>query len=103
MPVSSRHTASIVVEAGGSAAAIWSRSAAGYGSLIIPNGCSTSVSSSLQRRARSEEHTSELQSRGHLVYRLLLEKNKPDLAADSPTPRRHRSDPCVRSRSAIPS
>src|SRR5207253_10720024 len=24
--------------------------------------------------ARSEEHTSELQSRGHLVYRLLLEK-----------------------------
>src|SRR5690625_5313165 len=24
---------------------------------------------------RSEEHTSELQSRGHLVYRLLLEKN----------------------------
>src|SRR5437870_10316629 len=26
------------------------------------------------RRARSEEHTSELQSRGHLVCRLLLEK-----------------------------
>src|SRR5690625_5422955 len=25
---------------------------------------------------RSEEHTSELQSRGHLVCRLLLEKNK---------------------------
>src|SRR5690625_7761906 len=25
---------------------------------------------------RSEEHTSELQSRGHLVFRLLLEKNK---------------------------
>src|SRR5690625_5606958 len=25
---------------------------------------------------RSEEHTSELQSRGHLVYRLLLEKKK---------------------------
>src|SRR5690625_5171365 len=31
----------------------------------------------LQRRAnRSEEHTSELQSRGHLVCRLLLEKKK---------------------------
>src|SRR5690625_6583270 len=29
----------------------------------------------LQRR-RSEEHTSELQSRGHLVCRLLLEKKK---------------------------
>src|SRR5690625_6187152 len=26
---------------------------------------------------RSEEHTSELQSRGHLVCRLLLEKTKP--------------------------
>src|SRR5690625_6217457 len=28
------------------------------------------------RRPRSEEHTSELQSRGHLVCRLLLEKQK---------------------------
>src|SRR5439155_24421946 len=28
------------------------------------------------RVARSEEHTSELQSRGHLVCRLLLEKKK---------------------------
>src|SRR5437870_6516509 len=28
------------------------------------------------RKARSEEHTSELQSRGHLVCRLLLEKKK---------------------------
>src|SRR5437870_7296170 len=32
------------------------------------------------RRSRSEEHTSELQSRGHLVCRLLLEKKK------TPTP-----------------
>src|SRR5437870_11509728 len=30
--------------------------------------------SSSKRRSRSEEHTSELQSRGHLVCRLLLEK-----------------------------
>src|SRR5690625_5498020 len=29
-----------------------------------------------QPNARSEEHTSELQSRGHLVCRLLLEKKK---------------------------
>src|SRR5439155_25685734 len=29
-----------------------------------------------QDRHRSEEHTSELQSRGHLVCRLLLEKKK---------------------------
>src|SRR5690625_4126391 len=28
---------------------------------------------------RSEEHTSELQSRGHLVCRLLLEKKKPSM------------------------
>src|SRR5690625_6093752 len=30
----------------------------------------------LERRKRSEEHTSELQSRGQLVCRLLLEKKK---------------------------
>src|SRR5690625_480801 len=30
----------------------------------------------MERRERSEEHTSELQSRGHLVCRLLLEKKK---------------------------
>src|SRR5207253_10605941 len=30
----------------------------------------------LDSRVRSEEHTSELQSRGHLVCRLLLEKKK---------------------------
>src|SRR5207253_8499142 len=29
---------------------------------------------------RSEEHTSELQSRGHLVCRLLLEKKKPTVS-----------------------
>src|SRR5690625_6707387 len=33
-------------------------------------------SSAVGRRTRSEEHTSELQSRGHLVCRLLLEKKK---------------------------
>src|SRR5439155_21685226 len=32
--------------------------------------------SALSDVARSEEHTSELQSRGHLVCRLLLEKKK---------------------------
>src|SRR5690625_6284740 len=31
---------------------------------------------SIQEGDRSEEHTSELQSRGHLVCRLLLEKKK---------------------------
>src|SRR5579884_4409391 len=32
-------------------------------------------------RTRSEEHTSELQSRGHLVCRLLLEKKKAHISA----------------------
>src|SRR5437870_7402773 len=46
-----------------------------------------------QSRLRSEEHTSELQSRGHLVCRLLLEKKNSRLrrssscpSAKSPTP-----------------
>src|SRR5690554_7453927 len=34
------------------------------------------VCNSMQARSRSEEHTSELQSRPHLVCRLLLEKKK---------------------------
>src|SRR5690625_5971586 len=37
---------------------------------------------------RSEEHTSELQSRGHLVCRLLLEKKK---TLSDPRPKFHRS------------
>src|SRR5437660_5271721 len=39
--------------------------------------------------ARSEEHTSELQSRGHLVCRLLLEKKKKNKKR---TDRRQKSD-----------
>src|SRR5439155_4320427 len=38
--------------------------------------------------ARSEEHTSELQSRGHLVCRLLLEKKKRPTARQSTATRR---------------
>src|SRR5690625_6603363 len=38
---------------------------------------------------RSEEHTSELQSRGHLVCRLLLEKKK---QKDTTPTRHHRQD-----------
>src|SRR5207253_4264146 len=36
----------------------------------------TSTAPKSSRPCRSEEHTSELQSRGHLVCRLLLEKKK---------------------------
>src|SRR5207253_6964107 len=39
-----------------------------------PQSCSSRGRSGV--RERSEEHTSELQSRGHLVCRLLLEKKK---------------------------
>src|SRR5436305_9920221 len=43
--------------------------------------------------ARSEEHTSELQSRPHLVCRLLLEKKKPALRRQRETrTRTQRSD-----------
>src|SRR5439155_25346735 len=39
------------------------------------------------RRRRSEEHTSELQSRGHLVCRLLLEKKNMGAAPCTCVPR----------------
>src|SRR3989442_5879556 len=41
------------------------------------------------RPGRSEEHTSELQSRPHLVCRLLLEKKKIDQQSTAHCPRRH--------------
>src|SRR5438552_12698829 len=41
-----------------------------------PSTCSPRPSSSCSTKARSEEHTSELQSPDHLVCRLLLEKKK---------------------------
>src|SRR5215510_16576340 len=41
-----------------------------------PSSCAWSRNAPSSGWARSEEHTSELQSRGHLVCRLLLEKKK---------------------------
>src|SRR3712207_7719046 len=41
---------------------------------------------------RSEEHTSELQSRQYLVCRLLLEKKKPSSAEPRPCPHIHIHD-----------
>src|SRR5690625_6955139 len=47
------------------------------GLIITSYGAHSSIKSMAQViDARSEEHTSELQSRGHLVCRLLLEKKK---------------------------
>src|SRR5690625_6254799 len=42
-------------------------------------------------RKRSEEHTSELQSRGHLVCRLLLEKKKKRNRNSNARDRRHKT------------
>src|SRR2546422_3391442 len=48
----------------------------------VPGACAgrwwdrSTAAADRRRRARSEEHTSELQSRLHLVCRLLLEKKK---------------------------
>src|SRR5690625_7127879 len=44
--------------------------------LVLNCSNSTSWSCNWRLKERSEEHTSELQSRGHLVCRLLLEKKK---------------------------
>src|SRR5690625_6777029 len=44
---------------------------------LLPSGQLRSRPGEPPTRIRSEEHTSELQSRGHLVCRLLLEKKKP--------------------------
>src|SRR5947209_12617489 len=53
------------------------------GNAAAPNGCRTRGHAdralgrqALAGRGRSEDHTSELQSRQYLVCRLLLEKNK---------------------------
>src|SRR2546429_1589282 len=56
--------------------------------LLIPSGSRTR-SPRILRALRSEEHTSELQSRLHLVCRLLLEKKKRMLI------RKHRRTPAT--------
>src|SRR5206468_11882860 len=48
--------------------------------IIVPTACAQPISAlpALLSLSRSEEHTSELQSRSDLVCRLLLETNKPE-------------------------
>src|SRR5437660_8672538 len=56
----------------------WTRGLRGAAGLVagrVPGGALPAVADPDPLR-RSEEHTSELQSRGHLVCRLLLEKKK---------------------------
>src|SRR5690625_6168440 len=47
----------------------------GFGSFIVKKRAAK-TGRNISKNTRSEEHTSELQSRGHLVCRLLLEKKK---------------------------
>src|SRR5215471_21387751 len=68
---------------------------------VFPPLCSTTAS--WARRSRSEEHTSELQSRRDLVCRLLLEKKKYEKSSRrSQGNRPHRSPPGCRCRSWSP-
>src|SRR5439155_25274401 len=60
-----------------------SRARSSMCSYVVPRGCGLGSSRGCARSRgwrRSEEHTSELQSRGHLVCRLRLEKKR--LAGD---------------------
>src|SRR2546429_6589098 len=64
----------------------------GFRSRIPPRGpsparpCRENPLPGRRRTRRSEEHTSELQSRLHLVCRLLLEKKKKTLPPPPPVP-----------------
>src|SRR2546422_2348711 len=53
-----------------------------------------SMSRSTTSRTRSEEHTSELQSRLHLVCRLLLEKKKKEQQTNRSITENRHSQPC---------
>src|SRR5258708_14310593 len=67
-----------------------------FGLGLNLNGRVADLPRDLQRTARSEEHTSELQSPDHLVCRLLLEKKKlgkEQPAPYQPMPRSTRADP----------
>src|SRR5439155_25219456 len=78
------------LEGRGSAGAGTSQPGARFGFGALRGVAGESVRRAGQGRdhlgVRSEEHTSELQSRGHLVCRLLLEKKKNTTLAGSPVP-----------------
>src|SRR5690554_7566049 len=59
---------------------------AGVCQRVAERGLGGRLGAGWRRDGRSEEHTSELQSRPHLVCRLLLEKKKETVHAD-PEPR----------------
>src|SRR5687768_18347699 len=66
----------------GAAPSAWGRRMARTSVSPARSGCAhNAISRGRARLRRSEEHTSELQSRLHLVCRLLLEKKKTDRTA----------------------
>src|SRR5437870_9328620 len=71
-----RHAASVTIAPPALASVTASRRA--VESAIARGETIYGVNTGFGKLARSEEHTSELQSRGHLVCRLLLEKKKED-------------------------
>src|SRR5690606_41625568 len=73
-PCPRRISSSAVGSAGGSSGLV--AFAAGCSCASSPASSSGLVSSASPMKVRSEEHTSELQSRENLVCRLLLEKKK---------------------------
>src|SRR3989449_8618269 len=56
---------------------------------VLPGPFAVETDLDLLDGLRSEEHTSELQSRLHLVCRLLLEKKKAESLSDSSSPHNH--------------
>src|SRR5215510_8346918 len=68
----------------------------GHRGRMAPSHAARSTSSDRRSGARSEEHTSELQSRGHLVCRLLLAP-----ASDIYTPALHDALPILPHRDAV--
>src|SRR6266498_5576552 len=56
----------------------------GPGALAVGGGLARGQAPPRARRPRSEEHTSELQSRPHLVCRLLLEKKNKNKQSNLP-------------------
>src|SRR5207249_9710174 len=80
LPISTAGSASVVVSPSARPSAMSRRSRRMIFPLRVFGSSAEKITSSGRARARSEEHTSELQSRFDLVCRLLLEKKQGTIA-----------------------